>query len=82
MAKPVFQAYIARIEQVNDVVHAVTEINPDALEIAAELDAQRANGTSNGSAWLARRISRSRRETTDGVGIDLYMGCPYCSRTT
>ncbi len=39
------QAYIARIEQINHVVHAVSEINPDALEIARDLDTQRGDGT-------------------------------------
>ncbi|CZR62918.1 related to amidase [Phialocephala subalpina] len=39
------KAYIARIEESNPVLHAVTEINPDALTIAATLDAERANGT-------------------------------------
>ncbi|CAK1367571.1 unnamed protein product [Cercospora beticola] len=39
------QAYTARIEEVNDLLHAVTEINPDALSIASSLDAQRHNGT-------------------------------------
>jgi amidase len=39
------QAYIMRIEEVNPILHAVIEINPDALEIAAALDAERANGT-------------------------------------
>jgi hypothetical protein len=33
-------AYIARINQVNSVFHAVLEINPDALTIAAVLDAE------------------------------------------
>jgi amidase len=32
-----------RIEEVNPVLHAVTEINPDALSIASALDAERAN---------------------------------------
>lgn len=31
--------------EVNSTLHMVTEINPDALAIAAELDAMRANGT-------------------------------------
>jgi amidase len=39
------QAYILRIEEVNPVLRAVTEINPDAISIAAILDAERANGT-------------------------------------
>lgn len=40
--------YIARIQEVNSALHVVTEINPDALSIAAELDAERANGTVRG----------------------------------
>ncbi|KAL3962671.1 hypothetical protein ACCO45_004194 [Purpureocillium lilacinum] len=42
------KTYLARIEQVNDKVHCVTEINPDALEIAAELDRERAAGNIRG----------------------------------
>lgn len=42
------QAYIARISEVNDVLHAVTEINPDALKIAAELDEERRCGKVRG----------------------------------
>ncbi|OAA64024.1 glutamyl-tRNA(Gln) amidotransferase subunit A [Cordyceps fumosorosea ARSEF 2679] len=39
------KAYIARIREVNEDLHAVTEINPDALDIAAELDRVRALAT-------------------------------------
>lgn len=42
------QAYIARISEVNSTLNVVTELNPDALAIAAQLDAERANGTSRG----------------------------------
>jgi amidase len=38
-------AYLARIEEVNDELNAIIEVNPDALEIAASLDAERSNGT-------------------------------------
>ncbi|KAK3945472.1 putative glutamyl-tRNA amidotransferase subunit A [Diplogelasinospora grovesii] len=38
-------AYIARIREVNSTLKAVTELNPDALAIAAELDAARVRGT-------------------------------------
>lgn len=41
-------AYIARIREVNHTLHMVTELNPDALSIAAALDAERANGTVKG----------------------------------
>lgn len=37
-------AYVARITETNDVLHAVTEINPDALSIASSLDASRQDG--------------------------------------
>ncbi|KAH8888022.1 amidase [Thozetella sp. PMI_491] len=42
------KAYIARIGEVNGALHAVTEINPDALAIAAELDDLRSRGISLG----------------------------------
>lgn len=42
------QAYLSRIDEVNDELHAVIELNPDALEIAASLDAERSNGTTRG----------------------------------
>ncbi|KAK5130306.1 hypothetical protein LTR08_002230 [Meristemomyces frigidus] len=38
-------AYRARIMEVNSTLHMVTELNPDALAIAAHADALRANGT-------------------------------------
>jgi amidase len=41
-------AYIARILEVNSTLNVVTELNPDALAIAKELDAERANGTTRG----------------------------------
>ncbi|KZO95572.1 amidase signature enzyme [Calocera viscosa TUFC12733] len=38
------KAYLARIGEVNEELHAVIETNPDALEIAAQLDQDRAAG--------------------------------------
>ncbi len=38
------RAYLARITEVNGVLRAVVEVNPDALAIAAELDALRTRG--------------------------------------
>jgi amidase len=40
--------YLARIAQVNPVLHAINEVNPDALAIAAELDGMRAQGKTLG----------------------------------
>lgn len=41
-------AYFKRIHEVNDTLHAVTELNPDALLIAHELDKERKDGTLRG----------------------------------
>ena len=42
------QTYIRRIEEVNERLHSVSEINPDALLIAQRLDAERAAGRVRG----------------------------------
>ena len=42
------QAHIQRTEEVNGILHAVSEINPDALTLARELDAERAAGSVRG----------------------------------
>lgn len=42
------KAYISRILEVNSTLNVVTELNPDAQAIAAELDLERENGTSRG----------------------------------
>ncbi|KAI1339366.1 amidase [Xylariaceae sp. FL0016] len=41
-------AYTARIMEVNDTLKMVTELNPDAVNIAAEADASRASGNVSG----------------------------------
>jgi len=41
-------AYLARIAQANITLYCVTEVNPDALSIARQLDAERKNGTIRG----------------------------------
>lgn len=35
------QTYLARIEQINGVLNAIAEVNPDAIEIALERDRER-----------------------------------------
>lgn len=44
------KAYIARIKEANSTLNVITELNPDALSIAARLDKERANGTIRGYA--------------------------------
>jgi amidase len=41
-------AYIARIAEINPTLNCVLEVNPDALKIAAGLDAERLMGISRG----------------------------------
>ncbi|GJC87110.1 putative amidase ARB_02965 [Colletotrichum liriopes] len=41
-------AYLGRISQVNNTLSAVAEVNPDALSIAADLDASRSKGIIKG----------------------------------
>lgn len=41
-------AYLGRIGEMNGTLHMVTEVNPDALAIAADLDAARAAGNVTG----------------------------------
>ena len=42
------EAYIDRAYESNEYLHAISELNPDALSIARGLDAERANGTVRG----------------------------------
>ena len=51
------KACIERTREVNGILHAVSEINPDALAIARSLDAERAAGSVRGYAESARTKS-------------------------
>ncbi|KAH8743914.1 amidase [Hyaloscypha sp. PMI_1271] len=42
------KAYLSRIAEVNETLHAVTEVNPDALIDAAKLDVERSAGSIRG----------------------------------
>lgn len=54
------QAYLARIAEVNTELKAVTEINPDALEIAASLDVERGQGRVRRCATSPQANARGR----------------------
>ncbi|KAI9660395.1 MAG: hypothetical protein M1821_009745 [Bathelium mastoideum] len=60
-------AYIERIKEVNNTLHMVTELNPDALTIAAEADARRANGSVIGYAAFHPVLTSS---LTSGSPLD------------
>ncbi|KAF2664258.1 amidase [Microthyrium microscopicum] len=58
-------AYQARIAEVNDTLHAVTELNPDALTIAAALDLERKNGKIRGPLHGIPIIIKNNIATAD-----------------
>lgn len=47
------QAYLKRIEEVNDTVRAITELDSTALDQAKALDAERAAGNIRGSKAIS-----------------------------
>lgn len=60
-------AYTARILEVNSTLKAVTEINPDAVTIAAEADAQRARGDVLGPLHGVPILLKNNIATNDGM---------------
>lgn len=61
-------AYTARIGEVNDTLHAVTELNPDAAAIAAEADEQRARGEVRGPLHGIPILLKNNIATADSMG--------------
>ncbi|KAJ5654943.1 hypothetical protein N7490_001946 [Penicillium lividum] len=59
--------YIARIEEVNSKVHAVSEINPDALDIARERDDERQNDQTRGVLHGIPILLKDVFSTTDSI---------------
>ncbi|MCJ1276274.1 hypothetical protein MMC21_004079 [Puttea exsequens] len=57
--------YFARIKEVNGTLNCVTEINPDAVSIAAELDAERASGTVRGPLHGVPILIKNNIATSD-----------------
>lgn len=60
-------AYIARIAEVNGTLRAVTQLNPDAITIASELDAERANGTVRGPLHGVPILIKNNIGTNDSM---------------
>ena len=65
--------YLARIDQLNPLLHAVIETNPDALAIAARRDAERRSGRVRGPLHgipvLGEGQHRDRRPHADDGGV-------------
>jgi amidase len=71
------KAYIARINEVNAQLHAVTEINPEALKIAAEKDYERRGKSPSGSVTFS-----SQMYFFDNYSIGLLHGIPVLLKNT
>lgn len=61
------QAYIARIEETNALLHAVTELNPDAIAIAETLDVARRDGRLYGPLHGIPVLVKNNIATADGM---------------
>ncbi|RYP38237.1 hypothetical protein DL768_010811 [Monosporascus sp. mg162] len=61
-------AYLARIQEVNSTLHAVTEVNPDALRTACELDSMRVTGTNLGPLHGVPILIKNTIATKDKMG--------------
>ncbi|KAF5876438.1 putative glutamyl-trna amidotransferase subunit a protein [Botrytis fragariae] len=59
--------YIKRIEQVNSIVHVVSEINRKAIEVARERDEERSHGLAQGSLHGVPILAKNLLFTTDGL---------------
>lgn len=60
-------AYIGRIQEVNSTLRAVTQLNPDAVTIAQQLDAERANGTVRGPLHGIPILIKNNIATNDSM---------------
>ena len=71
------QAYVKRILEVNETLHMVTEINPDAWSIAKELDNERARGQCRGSVNSVRTLLLGTNQD-----VAHFTASQYSSKTT
>lgn len=61
------KTYIKRIEQVNSIVHVVSEINQNAIEVAREKDKERSCGSARGILHGVPILIKNLFFTTDGL---------------
>ncbi|KAF7920049.1 hypothetical protein EAE99_008170 [Botrytis elliptica] len=63
----IMKTYIKRIEQVNLIVHVVSEINRKAIDVAREKDEERSRGLAQGSLHGVPVLIKNLLFTTDGL---------------
>jgi amidase len=61
------EAYLARIETIDPTLRSVLETNPDALEIADTLDAERRSGRVRGALHGIPTLVKDNIDTADGM---------------
>ena len=61
------EAYLARIETIDPTLRSVLETNPDALEIADTLDAERRSGHVRGALHGIPTLVKDNIDTADGM---------------
>ncbi|KAL2063127.1 hypothetical protein VTL71DRAFT_6199 [Oculimacula yallundae] len=69
-----FEAYTARISEVQDDFHAILEMNPDAHRIASRLDAERARGPLHGIPILLKDLIATRDAMNTTAGSFALLG--------
>ncbi|MGE3271274.1 MAG: amidase [Chloroflexota bacterium] len=64
-ARMIVEAYIARVAELDGKLHSVLEVNPDALSIADQLDAERAAGKVRGPLHGIPILLKDNIDTAD-----------------
>jgi amidase len=64
-ARVLTETYLARIEAVDPTLHSILETNPDALEIASAMDAERRSGEDRGSLHGIPVLVKDNIDTAD-----------------
>ncbi|KAK1768859.1 amidase signature enzyme [Phialemonium atrogriseum] len=70
--REIVSSFISRVEEFNPTVNAVISLNPDALSIADQMDAQIASGNATGSLFC---IPTLLKDNFDAIGMNTTGGC-------
>lgn len=64
---------MARIAEVNGTLEAVTEVNPDALSIASDLDRERSKGVIRGYVPILKHVGLITHSSSPLHGIPILL---------